>query len=747
MSTFLSDALALHLAGRLGPAADLYERVLAREQHNADALHLFGVLQHQMGKHDRAAEMIGKAVVLRPDVPDYYVNLAEAYRLQTDFERAAECCRTALKLRPDHPESLNNFGLALQGLGRWDEAVTQFRRALQRKPGFASAHSNLGIALRRLRHSEEALTHLRQAVEMAPGNVAALTNLGLALLENGQAEQALPYCSEAVRLKPGVASLHHNLANTLRLLDRSAEAQAGYLEALRLDPNQALSAAHLGQILSKQGDHDGALTWLDRAVEIEPRIGAHWERLARLHVVREAFTEAIRCWERVLELNPHRAVAHNQLGQALQREGRFAEAEEQYRLAIRLRPRATVGLLNLAALHKELGELAEAEAVFREALRIKPSHHVPQVRLASLLGRRLPDADLAGLEQLLANPELGDGGRARTLFAMAHVFDDRGEHDRAAGCLRQANALNLALTSQGKSKMHVYNPADHERFMDRMVRSFSPDWFTPLAGAGSPTRRPVFVVGMPRSGTTLVEQVLASHRRVHGAGELCYVRQSFDAIPAEMGSAGRVHPFDCLAQVDLATIRRLADRHDDRLRSLAPAQVDRVVDKMPENYIFLGLIAAMFPHATIIHCRRDQRDVALSCWQTDFNAVPWANDPGHIAHRIGLYDQAMKHWRTVLPVSMYEVDYENLVTDFEGSAQSLVNACGLDWDPACLEFHQTRRSVRTASATQVRQPIYKSSVSRWKNYALALSDLFDAIPPNSGRPDWTGISDVPVDGR
>ncbi len=175
-------------------------------------------------------------------------------------------------------------------------------------------------------------------------------------------------------------------------------------------------------------------------------------------------------------------------------------------------------------------------------------------------------------------------------------------------------------------------------------------------------------------------------------------------------------------------LHRLAEQHLERLAAIDGGQSPRIVDKMPDNYMYLGLLSLVFPNATFIHCRRDLRDVAVSCWITDFRSIRWANDPEHIASRFNQYHRLMEHWHTVLPVPLHEVDYEDTVTDLESVARRLVAACGLEWEPACLEFYKNERPVRTASVAQVRQPVYQRSVARWKNYEPALSTLFTALP-------------------
>jgi hypothetical protein len=233
----------------------------------------------------------------------------------------------------------------------------------------------------------------------------------------------------------------------------------------------------------------------------------------------------------------------------------------------------------------------------------------------------------------------------------------------------------------------------------------------------------VFIVGLPRSGTTLTEQILASHSQVFGAGELRLAREDFLALgegPTERQA------FEGLGRLERSTLRRIGQRHLEQLRAL-DSTAPRVVDKMPDNYLYLGLLAVLFPKAKFIHCRRDLRDVAVSCWITNFRSIRWANDVEHIAARFREYQRLMEHWRRVLPVPVLEVDYEETVADLPGVARRLVDWCGLEWQPACLAFHEGKRPVRTASVTQVRQPIYTRSVARWRNYEQTLGELFTAL--------------------
>ena len=723
MNNVLRAAIAAHQAGQLANAARLYQEVLTQEEANAEALHMLGVLYHQQADHARAIELMGRAVAHQPNNPAFHANLAEAYRAIGQYERAAGCCRVAISLRPNYPEALANLGLALEGMGLRDEAITQYENALRLRPDFVAAHTNLGNVARELGRLDQALAHFRQAVRIDPGHAAAQSNLGQLLLDRGLPLEALPHCEEAVRLQPNLASLHHNLGNALRVLGRYTEARGAYNEAIRLAPGLAKAHAHLGVTLGLDGHFSHAAAWLKRAQELDPTDPTIPEFLGELYVACEEFGEAVPHYERAIALVPEpRFMLHLSLGLAFQEDGRLEKAGEQYQIAYRLQPGSGMVLNYLGGYHEERGELAQAEAAYRQALHCQPGFSLPCARLATLLRGKLPEADLALLEAHLARRDHAGEPRAWLLFGLAHVLDARGQYGRAARCLDEANALIL----ESRRGRRMYNPATHQQFVDNFISEFAQSFFVRAAGIGPRTRRPVFIFGLPRSGTSLIEQILASHHDVHGAGELRLARQSFEAIPAAVGRTDP--PTECVKHLDARSLSRLAERHLAKLSALAGDRALRITDKMPDNYIYLGLLATLFPSATFIHCRRDLRDVAVSCWMTDFRIMTWANDKATIISRFRQYQRLMDHWRAVLPVPIHDVEYEETVRDVEGVARRLVAACGLEWDPACLEPHKNRRNVRTASLVQVRRPVYKNSVGRWKHYETELADLFEALP-------------------
>ncbi|MCY3022049.1 MAG: tetratricopeptide repeat protein, partial [Planctomycetota bacterium] len=710
-----------HQAGRLRQAAEIYQSILAREPLNVDALHLAGVLALQAGNPRRATELIGRAIALRPNESSFYNNQGEAFRLLGQLDQAGNCYRTALRLRARYPEAANNLGLVFKLRGQLDDAIVWLQKAIQWQPDYALACNNLGVAFQERGDAGQALAAFRRAVELAPAFAEALSNLGQALLEAHAAGDALPYSRKAVELRANFAPGHNNLGNVLRDLGQLAEAKASYLEALRLDPSLSLACNNMGQALQEEGAFPEALSWYQRGLQLEPSSARIHTNLASVLEEQEKFDEAITHCELALRSDPNWAEAHGGLGSIFRELNRLEEAMARYREAIRLKPGLAAAHCGMGEILEELGRFAEAEACFREALRHDPRNTGAYSQLAVQCAGSLPDADMQAIESLLASPHLSQAKRTVLRYGLAKVLDARGIHDQAAVCLREANVQRKA---HWEKRGEGYDPVAHTRYVDELIATFTPEFLQRTQGFGLDSERPVFIVGLPRSSTTLTEQILASHSKVFGAGELRFIHDALDALPKAMGL--QAPPLECLRQCTKEAVQALAQRHLDRLQSLN-AQALRVTDKMPDNYLNVGAIATLFPKAKIIHCRRDLRDVAVSCWITNFRHIRWACDTDQIAARFREYVRLMDHWRKVLPGRMLDVDYEETVSDLESVARRLVSWVGLEWEPACLAFHKSRRPVRTASVTQVRQPIHKRSLQRWKNYETPLARLFEQL--------------------
>jgi tetratricopeptide (TPR) repeat protein len=572
-----------------------------------------------------------------------------------------------------------------QAQGRLDEAIRAFREALRLKRDSTPALLGLGIALSHQGKPREAEEYFRKVLRQHPNSSEALDQLGLVLQDQGKLEEAVSSFRKAIRLQPDFAVAYNNLAGVFLKQGKLGEATLTLRKAVRVDPNHPEAHYNLGNLLQAQG----------------------------------GYTEAASCYREALRLRPDFALTHFNLGATLVADNQPGPAVACFREAIRLQPTLAIAHANLGHLLLQEGRREQAVESFREALRHDPACANALAAVAFYGLYPLTEPELARMRTLLADPRLDPDEVARLHFGLAHVHDRQGACDAAFAHFRQANAVRRRLFRQaGKT----FDPEEHHGWVERIVATCDASFFPRVQDWGRESERPVFIVGMPRSGTTLVEQILASHPQVFGAGELTEISKLIRQMPARLGINER-YP-DCLRLLHPALAHELADQYVQYLQQLN-ATAARVTDKMPNNYQYLGLIAALFPWARVIHCRRDPMDVCFSCYVHDFK--DWTCDLGTLASYYREYERLMAHWRSVLPRPLLEVDYEEMVEDPETVSRRLVSFCGLEWDDRCLAHHQNERAVRTASLMQVRQPVYKSAVGRWRRYETHLRSLWEAL--------------------
>jgi tetratricopeptide (TPR) repeat protein len=622
-----------------------------------------------------AAPGRGNPLAVRDSQPEAegLVEAADVLRSQGRVAESVPLYRQALAIRPHYTAAHNNLGNALLQLGEFAPAVAAYRLALAESPENADVHCNLANALRQLGELPEALLESERAIALNPQLSMAHNNLGLLLAQRGQrAEAALSY-RRALSLNPAYIEALNNLGNVLRELGESREAVALYRRAIELDPQRAESHCSLGTVLCE---------------------------LQRLEEAAVSFRQA-------LALHADYAQAHLGLATALRMQGRGSEAEASCRQALALEPKNVEALALLGELHADRGRFAEAQQLFHSALAIDP--HCASVYCSLATHRKMTTADsdwLRGAEGLLAR-QLPVGHEISLRYALGKYCDDLQHYDQAFGHYRRANELT-------KRYGRVYDAAKLTRHIDQIMRSCDAALVRQQHGEACASELPVFILGMPRSGTSLAEQILASHPQVFGAGELRFWNKAFGAFAqAQLKSDAGATPIPGMARAYLERVTALAGG--------AP----RVVDKMPANFLYVGLIHAAFPRARFIHMQRHPIDTCLSMYfQNFFDMGPHANDLDSLAHYYGEYLRITSHWRAVLPATaLLEVPYEALIADQHGWTRRMVDFIGLPWDPRCLEFHQTERVVMTASRWQVRQKLNATSVGRWRNYEHYIEPL------------------------
>ena len=722
----LARALALHARGQLAAAEKLYHEVLESQPNAFRAIEGLGTLAFQQGRAQEAAALFARGLAIQPQSARTHANLGEALRFMGRLDLAVFHLRQAAALDPALAQVFNSLGMVAFDQGNRDEAEAAYREAIRLAPRLAAAHINLSNVYH-ARHLEiEAAAELRVALEIEPDNPIALASLGQVLCGIGDPDhlrEAEAVCRRAATLAPQFPQALENLGNVLRAGRQYPEALLCYEQAAKLAPHRGLPYHYMGEHFQERGEYEQAARFYASARAREPKEGRFHADLGSLAMARGQHEEAAQYYRTALECNPRVAEFHLGLGLAILELGRLDQAEPSFREALSIDPFNPAGWCALARLQAVRGDFDLSCRSARSALAIRPGLPDAYWRLASNLKGDLPDADVQAIEGLLEDRSLTDGERALLHFGLAFVFDAQGLYSRAAARLEKANALQgFAKAARGE----IYDAHRHSGFIDRTIAAFKPEFIARGRGSGDPDPRPVFVVGLPRTGTTLVEQILASHPRVHGAGELQELHRLFVELPQLLGRPS-ADPFDALAALTPDTAKTVAKVYLDALGSRAPSTAARVVDKMPDNIRFLGLIRIILPEARVIVCNRDLRDVALSCWQTGFEKNSWANDLDQIARRFADHQRLVDHWQRALPTGSLTIRYEDLVHDLEKYAHALIDFLGLEWHPACLEFHKTRRAVRTASLVQVRQPVYTHSVGRWRRYEPSVQPLLAAF--------------------
>lgn len=537
--------------------------------------------------------------------------------------------------------------------------------------------------MREEKQTQQAMAFYHRAIAANPNNIESLNNLGLILIEENRAEEAIMSLSNAIQQDPNYSDAQCNLGAAYSMLDQYEKAFPCYNAALAQRPDFAQAHVGIARIYQERDDLVGAEAAVLRAIEIEPDNAGANSVLANIYLDKGMPVEAERYFDVALSLDEESLIAHMGKGH----------------------------------MHMEAGEFEAAESCFKRALTLDPENYGPRYSLTQI--REVCDTD----ENYLALKDRQDTGSLQTReaipfhYALGKCYDDTGEYERAFEHYLEGARLKRSTIS--------YDADNIEQTVNSLMDIFDSDGITRLRGGGDDSELPIFILGMPRSGTTLIEQIIASHPIVHGAGEL---RDIKNLAHRHFVPSGNNNFPNNLSNLTPAILSTLGTEYVKGLRKRA-INAARITDKMPGNFQFIGLIHAMLPNAKIIHVKRNPLDTCISCFSRLFRHNQYQS---YNLYEQGLfyrnYEHLMNHWRKVLPAgAFYELQYETLIKDTEAETRRLIDFCGLDWNNDCLEFYKTRRSVRTASITQVRQPIYTTSMERWRRYEKFLGPLQEAL--------------------
>jgi len=653
----------------------------------------------------------------RPSVGVLFEQALQRHRAG-ELEQAERLYRDILTRNPRHADSLNLVGEIAYQRGEFEAAARAIGAAIAIDGEAAAYHCNLGVVRTAQRRLADAAAAYERALALEPDYAEVLNNLGAVVQAQGKLDQAAALYERALALKPDYVEAHYNFGLVHAAAGRAGLAQAHLKRALMLEPDHAEAHNNLGAVFRRQGREEEAAAAFGRALALKPTFLEALTNLADLQLAQGKFASAATGYERVLALRPDLAAIHNRLGAVRQNQGRLDDAEECYQSALALDPEDAEAHNNLGLVLQFQGKLDLARERFERALALRPDEGAFHYNRAAIKTFRAGDPDLATLERLAADAAArGPENAHQVHFALAKALEDAGDHARAFAHLLEANALRRSILD--------YDEQGERDMTRRIAEVFGAGLFDRLEGEGDPSACPIFVVGMPRSGSTLIEQILASHPQVRGGGEL----RDLTVVTSKVLASDREVPYpDYVPLLDGPAARRLAGAYLVRLPRLAGGEL-HVTDKLPGNFVKVGLIRLILPNARIVHTMRDPVDTCLSCFSKRFtDGMNYSYDLAELGRYYRLYSETMDHWRSVLPAGAFlDVAYEAVVDDLDGQARRLIDYCGLTWDDRCLRFHENTRPVQTASTLQVRRPIFRSSLGRWRAYEAHLQPLLSEL--------------------
>lgn len=570
---------------------------------------------------------------------------------------------------------------------------------------------------------QEAISWVLQALKIDPNHALAHHALGTAYQRQGKLQEAVVEFRQAISLRPGYANAHFFLANTLADLGDYTAAESAYLQALRLERNFSKAMAGLGRVYTRSGRLHEAVNWFHKALEIEPGCAEILAGLGNALSSQGKQNEALPLLQKAVLLEPRSYLANYSLGNLLTTLGKYDDAIGYYRTACEIQPEDEYAIGALASILERRGDFEESYSLlkpFVHAGSTNPGIVFPFAELAKHFGRH--DEAVRVLEQALSEVALDQKTRTDMHFKLGKSLDAMEDYDKAFEHYHKANELSRQVNEHLVDIEAIDVQAEH---IAQQIERCDHAFWAALPRATNDSERPVFVVGMPRSGTTLLEQILASHPAIHGAGELSGIETIARSLALK--STGKSDYPECLRDIPLHLLDQEAERHLRRLDDFS-RNAARIVDKYPHNFLHLGLISVLFPKARVIHISRDPRDTCLSIYFQIFSPEhAYTCDLARLGKHYRTYEKLMRYWNDVLDIPILNIQYEKLLAEPGQTIRSLVDFCGLAWDDRCMKFHETKRDVNTPSYDQVRQPLYMKSVGRWIHYHNHLKELVDIL--------------------
>lgn len=723
----MNDTNIIHMAdkahdclvkGRLEEARSLYSRLSHLDGGNEEVWLNLAVINGETGLLEEALQCAERALELDPEYVEACLVRAHLLQRLGRPEAALESALQAVAVDDEYLEAWQFLTALAAQLRRFADLESWARKAAELAPDNAEVLANLGHASYELGKPAEAEARYRRVLELTPDHLQAQIGLAKAIAAQQRFQEALETLTPVLKKVPEQSDVLDCLASCYANLGRVSDALAVLAQIIETDPGYIHAYLQLAELYQQQGDYLGALEYLRKARDIAADPLEVLGSMSKLYNDFGMQYQAIEACNEALMLDPGNVTARFYRALALGDTARYEEALAELESLEHETPADQKILGAKAALLEKLGDNEQAYAIVQ---RFFGADQIPGgiVNVFARLCHRFNVCDKAIeiIEQILETPGLASDYRRSLLFSLGKIHDRMGHYDAAFECVHKANELK-----------HFHY--DHRSYTDYIDRLLDPSVTRLIDGSrAGPGRkssiRPVFIVGMPRSGTSLVEQIIAAHPAVHGGGERHEISSMAQRLPA-MLATGAEYP-ECLASLDAERIGEFLRAYDTYTGQLPPG-TEVLTDKMPNNYHHLVLIKMLFPEARIIHCVRDPLDTCLSIYFQQFTGYhDYAYDLANLGKHYLEYQRLMRNYRDVASIPMLEVVYEDLVHDTESISRKMIEYCGLAWDERCLRYYESDRVVRTASYEQARQPVYTSSIGRWKPYEKHLGVLIDAL--------------------
>ncbi|MBF0381106.1 MAG: tetratricopeptide repeat protein [Magnetococcales bacterium] len=673
-----------------------------------------GVGLHQEQKHVEAIQCYKKVVDLQPDSYQALFNMGTAFHSIGKLDHAIANYQKAITIKPEYIDVYCNLALLLQQQNRRKNAIDILNKGIALKGDFALSHVILGDILHEENRVDEAVGCYEKANVLDKKNSAVYVKLGNIFKSKSKYKKAIQNYREAITIDHDLVEAHYNIAIIYQEQGQLADAITSYKNALAIKPDLSVAHSNIAQILKEQGELKKAIASYQQAIIIDPNfIAAHFN-LANTLKEQGLLSKAVSSFQNVLSLKPDYAQAHNNLGNTFKEQGELEKAVLSYQKAIDINVEYAEAYNNLGIAFQELGKLQDAQLNYQKALAVKADFALAYRNL-SLVKKYSDISEIKTMQNLLLK-FTDDDDKMNINFALGKAMADIKHDKEAFDFFIEGNRL--------KRKTIQYDTAWVNNSVKQFKKTFDRSFFAAKNGYGCKDKTPIFIVGMPRSGSTLIEQILASHPEVYGAGELPYLVES---LKTDFLSNRTKVLIDKISQLSPTNAENLGIEYTKKTGLLA-ANKKYITDKMPGNFLYIGVIKLILPKAKIIHSVRSAEDTSLSIFKTLFSQKHnYAYNLTEIGEFYRIYADLMRYWHNLFPGEIYDVHYEKLTEKQEEETRKLLDFCELKWDNNCLNFHKTNRSVSTASNYQVRQKIYTSSVNGWRRFESQLQPLITAL--------------------